>query len=467
MAGLVHYRLLWWGIALPPVFLALWAVVRRPGFYARFVGPATPAELGFIRVVTAAILCGHVLVEDLPSSARLPRALIAPMGVLQILRALPIGFDRFLADPVALLRFKLATAALLFLAAAGLATRVTVPLAALAYLVFAGILRQYSAFYHAGLVPLYVLGVLAWTPCADAWSVDGLLRRARGRPVPDDRPAAVYGWSRYACWTVVALAYAAAGASKLRNGGLHWWDATNIRGIYYRTSLNPMHFDWRVSLRLVGLPDAVVEILGILSVALEVGFVAVLFSRMARRVLPLAMIGFHVVVFFLQNLLFLDLILLQSIFWERRGERAAPAPDARPGRAALVAAAAAVVCAAWLVRVEFYPLTAMQMFSWRARGTSIDFYRVIAHHRSGATGPAPLRGCAYRTFAITPVVKKAFDPVQRPICAEYLETCAARYNARVRDPVDRFELEKWVWDLRADPTGAHASLVARYAQDVS
>src|SRR5581483_10094607 len=174
---------------------------------------------------------------------------------------------------------------------------------------------------------------------------------SRGRPVPDDRPAAVYGWSRYACWTVVALAYAAAGASKLRNGGLHWWDATNIRGIYYRTSLNPMHFDWRVSLRLVGLPDAVVEILGILSVALEVGFVAVLFSRMARRVLPLAMIGFHVVVFFLQNLLFLDLILLQSIFWERRGERAAPAPDARPGRAALVAAAAAVVCAAWLVRV--------------------------------------------------------------------------------------------------------------------
>src|SRR5439155_1268539 len=114
--------------------------------------------------------------------------------------------------------------------AAGWRARATLPLAALGYLIFGGILRHYSAFYHAGLVPLYVLAVLVFTPCVDAWSIDRRRRASRGLPVPEPgRPAAVYGWSRYACWTVVALAYAASGLSKLRNGGLHWWDAANVR----------------------------------------------------------------------------------------------------------------------------------------------------------------------------------------------------------------------------------------------
>src|SRR5437016_2154413 len=187
------------------------------------------------------------------------------MGVLHLLYALPIGFRGFLASPAALSVFKAVTAALLLAGAAGWCARATRPLAALGYLVFGGILRQYSAFY---------------------------------------------GWSRYACWTVVALAYAASGLSKLRNGGLHWWDAAKVRAIYYRTSLNPMHFDWGLSLRLVQAPEALFALLGLASVALEVGFLAVLFWRPARRVLPLLMILFHVAVLFLQHLLFLDLVVL-------------------------------------------------------------------------------------------------------------------------------------------------------------
>src|SRR5207253_126863 len=145
------------------------------------------------------------------------------MGVLQLLYALPIGFRGFLASPAALSVFKAVTAALLLAGAAGWRARATLPLAVLGYLVFGGILRQYSAFYHAGLVPLYVLAVLVFTPCVDAWSIDRRRRASRGLPVPEPgRPAAVYGRSRYACWTVVALAYAASGLSKLRNGGLHW-----------------------------------------------------------------------------------------------------------------------------------------------------------------------------------------------------------------------------------------------------
>src|SRR5207244_3372524 len=79
--------------------------------------------------------------------------------------------------PPALSGFKPFTAVRLLAGAVGWHARAVLPLAAVGYLVFGGILRQYSAFYHAGLVPLYVLGVLCFTPCTDAWSMD----RASGR----------------------------------------------------------------------------------------------------------------------------------------------------------------------------------------------------------------------------------------------------------------------------------------------
>ena len=476
MADRLAERAAAWLALVPILFFLLFRIVRRPEFF-RNVGEAAPESLAAIRILVCAILLGHVVVEDLPSSASLPRALIAPMGVLEVLYALPVGFRRFVASPEALAAFKAVTAGLLLAAAAGWRARVTLPLAALAYVVFGGILRQYSAFYHAGLVPLYVLAVLAWTPCADAWSLD---RRARGgEPLPERAP--VYGWSRYACWTVVALAYAASGLSKLRNGGLHWWDAANIRAIYYRTSLNPMHFDWGLSLRLVRAPDALFAMLGLASVALEVAFVMVLFSRAARRILPLLIILFHVAVLFLQNLLFLDLVVLQAIFFDCAepggllgGQTPAdePRPASGQGRhaglryPALVAGAASVIVCAWITRIEFYPLTAMQMFSWRDRSGVVEYYKVLAHRRSGTADPAALRKCTYRTFALTPVVKKAFDPAGRSICRDYLAMCAARRNRQASDPVVRFEIQRWRWDLRHDRTGEHVTLVDRYVQDV-
>src|ERR1043166_719287 len=176
-----------WLVLVPVVFFLVFRAVRRPEFF-RHVGEAAPQSLALIRILVCTILLGHVVVEDLSSSASLPRALIAPMGVLELLYALPIGFRRFVASPEALAAFKAVTAGLLLVAAAGWRARVTLPLAALAYVVFGGILRQYSAFYHAGLVPLYVLVVLACTPCADAWSVD---RRAAGGTPPARAP--VYG----------------------------------------------------------------------------------------------------------------------------------------------------------------------------------------------------------------------------------------------------------------------------------
>ena len=296
-------------------WLLVWATTS-PGFFKRFVGDATPGSLGAIRMLTCGILLLHTLWEGLASSALLPQEMInTPGGVMRVLALLPIGFERFLANEAGLRAFQWLTGLFLFLGAIGWKTRITVPLGAVCYLLMGGIFRLYAWFYHQGVVPLYVMGVLSLVPCGDGWSVDRLRKVARGESVPPaDRASPVYGWARYACWVVIALPYLAAGMSKLRNSGFFWWDATNMRVFLYRDTLNPMGFNSELSLWLSPAPDVVFALLGLVGLLGELLFVLVLFSRWARRILPFVAAGMHVGIFFLQNILFLDLILLQAAF---------------------------------------------------------------------------------------------------------------------------------------------------------
>ena len=292
-------------------------VVSSQRFFDRAVGAATPGTLGAIRAWACGILLVMTIWEDLASTALLPRSMVQPKGVLHLLHAAPIGFDRFLASASALWAFEQFTIALIALGVVGLATRVTVPAAALCSLVIAGIFREYSWFYHTGLVPIYVLAVLSFTPCGDGWSLDRVFRIVRGVPVPArDAATPVYGWSRYAVWTVVAVLYVGAGMSKLYYSGVAWLSADNMRATLLRTTLAPMEFEYTVSIDLMQAPDSVFVALAAVGLFTELLFGFVLVSRTARRVLPAAMALTHAGILFLQNILFVDLILLQAIFYD-------------------------------------------------------------------------------------------------------------------------------------------------------
>lgn len=299
----------------------LWRWMSRPRFFERVIGAATPGTLGAIRAWTCGILLVMTLWEDLASSASLPRELMRPTGVMKLLHLLPIGFDRLLESATALWYLEHLTALLLFLGVVGLGTRVVVPASAFCYLVVAGILRGYAWFYHTGLIPIYVLAVLALTPCGEGWSVDRLWRMARGRAVSPARPAAIFGWSRYAVWVVIAIPYVAAGCSKLYYSGVAWVAADNMRAILLRTTLAMMEFDFRVSVALVEAPDLFFVMLGVVGLGTELAFGVVLASHRARLVLPALMLLVHVGILFLQNILFIDLILLLGVFYDWRSVR--------------------------------------------------------------------------------------------------------------------------------------------------
>jgi predicted DCC family thiol-disulfide oxidoreductase YuxK len=314
-----HYLQVWDSISTRVLLicLALWLLamlMSSRAFFRRFVGEATPGTLGAIRMWVCAILLLTMMIEDFPSIALLPSEMRQFTGVMPYFYAFP-GFEKFLTSEGSLRAFQMLTELVLFLGAIGLWTRIVIPLGAFCVFMMLGLLIDYSFFWHQNLVPLYVMAVLSFTPCGNGWSVDRLLRVYQGRSVPDaNRAGPVYSWSRYICWAVIALAYVENGVAKLRDGGLSWWNSTNMRSILYFDTLTPREFDWAFSLYLAPAPDFLFTLLGIAALLAELSYGMVLFSRTARRILPVMAIMMHITILVLQRILFVDLILLQFIF---------------------------------------------------------------------------------------------------------------------------------------------------------
>jgi predicted DCC family thiol-disulfide oxidoreductase YuxK len=324
-----HYLQKWDKLTISGVigiigFWLLLMATTSPFYFKRFVGEATPGTLGAIRMWTCAILLVCTLWEDLSSFALLPVELRVPMGMINLLHQLPVGYGKFLTSEAGLRAFQWLTELLLFLGMIGWRTRIVVPLSVICAFVLNGILREYSGFWHQNLVPIYVLAVLSFTPCGDGWSIDRLRKVYQGRPVPDsERTSAVYGWARYACWVPIALTYAAAGLSKLRADGIFWVSPTSMRHLLFEQTLYPRAGNWSISLHLAPLPDIVFVLLGIAAICGELFFVAVLFSHIARRILPAVSIVMHMGIVFLQNIVFFDLMLLLLIFYDFTSARKA------------------------------------------------------------------------------------------------------------------------------------------------
>ncbi len=460
-------------LALTGYGMISWALTR-PRFFERFVGNATPRALASIRVLVCAILLASALWEDLASSALLPRAMAHPLGMLKLLHLLPIGFERFVANASLLKLFQAATILLLILGLIGWKTRFVIPLGGFFYFVMAGIFRQYAWFYHTGLIPIYVIAVLSLTPCGDDLSLDRFLKIRKGQPVPQaDEAKPVYGWSRYVCWVALAVPYVAAGMSKIRNGGLFWWNATNMRSILYQDSLNPMQFDWDGGLRLRGAPDFLFAFLGITAVLGELSFGLVLFSRFARKILPPLMALMHLGISLLQNVLFFDLIFLQMMFYDFTSPRAAPAPHSSGRNLAAplaISGLLTVLLLCWVYRVEQFPFTAMQMYT-KPRTSTVTYYKVFLRRETGREEPARLHE-AIRAMVdgrYRKIVARCFESSQIPVCEEFLQSCGSAYNRKAPEggKVSHLEVQKWVWDFGSNPKDPnYGNLINRFVYPV-
>lgn len=459
-------------------------------YYNRFVGPASAEYLGWIRIVACTILCVSAAWEDLASTALIPRELVVPMGVLQWLYWLPIGFAEFTHNPLYLQLYKYVTVALLMLAAIGYRCNLTVPLAAVAYVIYGGVLRQYCHLFHNCLIATYLLAALALTPCGAGLSVDQMLRNKRGVCAPGD--TAVYGWCRYLCWVAIAIPYFATGLSKLYHGGAWWWQAANLKRKLLHDTLNPMHFDWNFSLSLIRAPDALFALFGICTIALELGFIMVLFSRWARIALPVLIVGMHTGIWLLQNLLFFDVFFLPLVFYDvpsyvrhihrqRRAAREAavdpscqiddakvvgrPEQDVPRGRPrswgvpgwyvpTAVVALVVLQGICTLGNYEYFPFTAWKMYASYNVSTEVSYFRLIAVTKNGESFP-------FRPDGVIPALR---DTRYRDVFygrhgwgqdeqRRFLETCGNLYNQQAKGGhrISTLIVERRMWDFQSEP----------------
>lgn len=434
-------------------------------FFDRFVGTAAPDSVAGIRLLAFLILFINTVWEDLPSLAYLPDDLRTNTGVMMFIRWIP-GFTDLASHAGVLWAIKLATCVATFCAALGFKSRLTIPVATALAIVHGGLLREYSHMFHTCIVSMQIGLVLCFVPGANTpfWTPP---------PTPPTREnqrvcvqAESHGWARFACWTVLALAYAMAAVSKISHGGPFWWNGTNLKSIVLRDTLNPMHFEWGLEEFLARVPTPVYAVLGLSALIIELLYVLVLFSPSARRVIPVLAVGMHVGILFCQGILFFDLILLQAMFYNwrpviawmadfMRAKLRDPITPWAPSRVAVNHSAWMLAwLTVWIVNLvfncvggSFYPACSWGMYRGRSVTATVTYKKVIAHYADGASREArierwigALKDTRYRDMLRKSQSQQAL-----------FFASVARAAGDAGDKVIRFDVEKYRWNWQDEP----------------
>jgi hypothetical protein len=452
---------------------ALVKIFRALDFSSPRLVNGTPRQLAWIRIVVCLTALIYTLIENLPAIASMPAEMRNDNQFFHVLNSLP-GYSTLLSSPYLLATLQWTTAVLLFSGLIGFLTRPTLFLGSLGFFLMQAILRHYTYQYHSGLVLIYLVLVITWTPCAATWSIDSWLNHQK--PPPGKQSV---GFSVYACFAVMAIVYVLSGLSKLRGLGLDWFRGDNIEPKLVSDALSPIFFDykWKATIWLVQhhAPGYVFAIIGTIGLIVELGYVTVLFSRTAQIILPIAALGVHVGILVFQHILFPDLLMLQLIFlnvdWVtnfcgrhfQTGDRAASAQvrnDIPPRPLSYLPAVAtalmvAIFFVAWVWSVEYYPLSSWGMYSYAQRKGPLHYLKVIATLENGRSIVIPTRDFSpawlpsgrdilARVFRTTRHSEK-FDA--------FLSFYVQRRNRNLMfgSPITRMEIQIWRWNYLVDP----------------
>ncbi|GJM09378.1 MAG: hypothetical protein DHS20C11_16540 [Lysobacteraceae bacterium] len=465
-----HYTDMWFWRMLPFTLFGFAMVaacliwMSGDAFYRRFVHGHTATHLAILRIAVCSILAINAAWEDLASSALIPIEFQRNMGVIELLEWVP-GFVPLTQSPSALAAWQIATCLLLVLGALGLFTRWTLPLAAIGALVMGGILRQYSHLFHTMLLPMWMLFFLCFYRCADRLSLDrkiGWVHRS------SPASAAHYAWGFYLCMIVMAVTYMSTGTSKIINGGADWFLGGTLKTYVLLDALGNQQFSNDLAASLLQTPEWIFDVLAFVAMYGELFYILVLFFAWARIVFPLLMLGLHLSIFLLMNILFFDLIALQLVvfigpaLWRRFAAPSGASDQSAAGasKSPLVAAVMLplLVCVA-LGRFEFYPFSAWQMYAQPAQHGKVPIHRVWAVRASGLREEAPLWQAipALHDGRYMDRFYMAHSESGEAVYRQFLDTCAEILNAGSDDPINTLIVESRRWDHRLQPFEGEAS----------
>jgi hypothetical protein len=273
--------------------------------------PTDATALGALRACVFGFVLGEVLLTSFDALGRLPITVLRPTGLM---RLLPWSFYERLLTPVAMTAFKWLFAAALLAAAAGLLTPSSTKASALLFLFYQGLLRSFTHFNHDEMPAVFVLFVLAFTPCGDAFSLDSLRARRGGVRVARAADAVVYGYPILLMRLLLAWSYFSSALIKLRVAGLGYFGADNLPTLAVVNSLDNLHdTHFRAAFWLTQYREYTPYFVALVFLW-EVAFPLAVFSRRARAVILALGVAFHLGTLFLMNIFFPYHLALYVVF---------------------------------------------------------------------------------------------------------------------------------------------------------
>jgi len=276
--------------------------------------PSSAFALGVVRSVVHGTFLISVLVTSFSALGSLPVTILRPTGAMKLL---PWSFYDQLQSPTGMLILKTALVLSLLAGAAGFLTSISTKTSFLLVLFYQGLLRSFGHFNHDEMLPVYYLAVLAFTPCGDKFSLDGLLRKSRR-----ERPVFAFAYPILLMQLLMAWTYFSSALIKLRVAGLKYLSADNLPVLAIFHSLDNLHDTsfkmafWLPQMR-TWLPLAVGLVL-----VWELMFpLAVFWKRWRWWILGFGVV-FHLATLFLMNIFFPHQLAMYLVFvnWDWVGK---------------------------------------------------------------------------------------------------------------------------------------------------
>lgn len=295
--ALLTARKLGTAAAFAVVCAIAWGLLRRDAGtrLLQSIPPMSATGVGFFRIVLAAALV-WALIASGPISPAMPSDLQrdpGPFAGWEWARALALHEGAGAAMHAALL-------AAIVVFGAGLFTRAALVATALLATVTAMVLLQRQSAHDWGL-PVVILWLITIVPWGDGLSVDALVRRRRGRPLPA-RSSSEYGLAVWIPGFALGVAFLAAAFAKLDTSGLSWIADGAVR-YHFIEDARQAPVDWGLR---IAVSDTWSRLASLAAVGLEASVILHVFARgwRARMVFGL-----------LAALLLTGFFLFQGVTW--------------------------------------------------------------------------------------------------------------------------------------------------------
>jgi vitamin K-dependent gamma-carboxylase-like protein len=270
------------------------------------VVPRSAFALGAVRSIVHGTFLISVLFTSFSALGTLPPTILRPTGVMKFL---PWSLYDQLQTPAGMVTLKSLMVLSLLFSAAGLFTVLSTKTSLLLVVFYQGLLRSFGHFNHDEMVAIYCLGVLAFTPCGDDFSLDRLIAKKSAQ-----RPLWAYAYPILLMQVLLAWAYFSSALIKLRVSGFKYLGPDNLPALAIFHSLDNLHDThfklafWLPQIKIY-LPIAVAVIL-----IWELAFPLAVFWRRIRWVILGIGVVFHVSTLFLMNIFFPHQLAMYLIF---------------------------------------------------------------------------------------------------------------------------------------------------------